>query len=413
MSPDGSIDMRALVFDRKIARYVAAKAAGSLLAGRGAKVGPLELDEVDPPDLPAAAWVRLAPRLAGICGSDLATVDGASSRYFEHIVSFPFTPGHEVVADVAEEGAPAELAGKRVVLEPVLGCATRGIDPPCPACARGDLGGCERIAFGDLEPGLQTGFCCNTGGGWAQELVAHPSQLHVVPDELSDEAAVMVEPTACGIHCALAAGVQEGDRVAVLGAGTLGLTVVAALAAYTQPETVIVAGRYPHQQALARELGADRVVAPGAWKRAIRSATGSMAWGDGDPVQLTGGADVVIDCVGSSTSLAEALAVVRPRGRIVVAGMPGDVSIDLTGLWHREVQLVGAYTYGIEQVTGRGEVRTFDLAFELVAQHDLGRLVTASYPLGRYEDAIAHAAEAGRRGAVKIAFAPQQRSTNR
>jgi threonine dehydrogenase-like Zn-dependent dehydrogenase len=401
--------VKALVFDRKVAKFVAAKAAGSILAGRGAKVGPLELDDIDPPDLPAEGWVRLAPRLAGICGSDLATVDGASSRYFEHIVSFPFVPGHEVVAEVTGD-APPELEGKRVVVEPVLGCATRGIDPPCAACARGDLGGCERIAFGHLEPGLQTGFCCDTGGGWSQEMVAHPSQLHMVPDTMSDDAAVMVEPTACGIHCALAGQIQDGDRVAVLGAGTLGLTVVAAIAQYTKPETVIVAARYPHQQQLARELGADRVVPPSAWRRAIRSATGSMAWGDGDPIQLTGGADVVIDCVGSSNSIAEALAVVRPKGRVVVAGMPGDVSLDLTGLWHREVQLVGAYAYGTEQVDGRGEVRTFDLAFELVQALDLGRLVSATYPLAKYTDAITHAAQAGTRGSVKIAFDLQKRS---
>jgi threonine dehydrogenase-like Zn-dependent dehydrogenase len=393
--------MRALVFDRKPLRFVAANVAGSFLPGRGAKVGPLELDDVDPPDLPAQGWVRLAPRLAGICGSDLATVDGASSRYFEHIVSFPFVPGHEVVADVLD----GDLEGQRVVLEPVLGCVTRGIDPPCPACARGDLGGCERVAFGAIEPGLQTGFCCDTGGGWSQELVAHPSQLHAVPESFSDEAAVMVEPTACGIHAALAAGVREGDRVAVLGAGTIGLTVIAALARWTKPETVIVAARYGHQKRWARELGATQVVEPGQWKRAIRLATGSLAWGEGEPAHLTGGADVVIDCVGSSDSIAEALAVVKPKGRVVVAGMPSDVSLDLTGLWHREVNLVGAYAYGTERLPGTDEERrTFDLAFELVEAADLGRLVSATYPLASYTEALAHAAEAGSRDAVKVAF---------
>lgn len=399
--------MKALVFDRKPARFVAANTVGSVLPGRGAKVGPLALDDLDPPDLPAEGWVRLAPRLAGICGSDLATVDGASSRYFEHIVSFPFVPGHEVVADVvgdADDGVPAELVGGRVVLEPVLGCATRGIDPPCPACARGDLGGCERVAFGDLEPGLQTGFCCDTGGGWSQELVAHPSQLHLVPESFSDEAAVMVEPTACGIHAALAADVQEGDRVAVLGAGTIGLTVIAALDRWTQPETVVVAARYGHQKRLARALGATQVVEPGQWRRAVRLATGSLAWGDGDPVQLTGGADVVIDCVGSSASIAESLVVVKPGGKVVVAGMPADVSLDLTGLWHREVNLVGAYAYGTEVLPGGERRRTFDLAFELVEAADLGRLVSATYPLASYAEALAHAAEAGPRDAVKVAF---------
>jgi len=86
--------------------------------------------------------------------------------------------------------------------------------------------------------------------------------------------------------------------------------------------------------------------------------------------------------------------------------------VDLAGLWHREVTLVGAYAYGIEDPgrrTGRRPFegpgrRTFDIAFDVVRSAKLGRLVTATYPLERYEEAIAHAGSAGRRGAVKIAF---------
>ena len=90
--------------------------------------------------------------------------------------------------------------------------------------------------------------------------------------------------------------------------------------------------------------------------------------------------------------------------------MPGNVSLDLTGLWHREIELVGAYAYGTEQLpevdgtTGSRRARTFDLAFDLVRSADLGRLVSATYPLSRYRDAIEHAAAAGPRGAVKVAF---------
>jgi threonine dehydrogenase-like Zn-dependent dehydrogenase len=136
----------------------------------------------------------------------------------------------------------------------------------------------------------------------------------------------------------------------------------------------------------------------------VRRETGSLALGDGDIVRLTGGADVVIDCVGSEASLASALEVVRPRGRIAMLGMPGHVHVDLTGLWQREVVLAGAYTYGTESGPGGNGQRTFDLAFELVDAADLGRLVTATYPLARFTDAVSHAAEAGPRGAVKIAF---------
>jgi threonine dehydrogenase-like Zn-dependent dehydrogenase len=388
--------MKALVYERNVPRYAAARAAGSLVAGLGAKVGPLRLKDVDPPDPPGPDWVRVRPRLTGICGSDLSTIDGTSSRYFEPIVSFPFVPGHEVVGELDD--------GSRVVLEPVLGCATRDIDPPCAACARGDLGNCERITFGDLEPGLQTGFCADTGGGWSTSMVAHPSQLHSVPASMSDEAAVMIEPTACAVHGALVAADAEPATVVVLGAGTLGLLTVAAVRRHLDPPQLVVAAKHPAQQALARELGADVVVPPNEVRRTVRRAASTLAIGDGHVERLTGGADVVVDCVGSADSLVESLDIVRPRGRIVLLGMPGTVTVDLTGLWQREVELVGAYTYGTETLADGRRARTFDLATELVDETGLGRLVSATYPLDDYERAIEHAAHAGPRGAVKIAF---------
>lgn len=391
--------MKALLFERNVPRFAAAMVAGSIRPGSGSRVGPLRLKDIDPPELPGPGWQVIRPRLAGICGSDLSTVDGSSSRYFEPIVSFPFVPGHEVVADRGDGDG-----SDRVVVEPVLGCVTRGIDPPCAPCARGDLGNCERIAFGDIEPGLQTGFCCDTGGGWSTFMVAHGSQLHPVPTDMTDEAAVMVEPTACAIHGALSAGIGEGDTVVILGSGTLGLTTLAAVRRFTSPGSVIAVAKHPTQRDLSRSLGADVVAEPDEMLRAVRRTTGSMAIGDGDIVRLTGGADHVIDCVGNEDSLAMALAAVRPRGRVTMVGMAGHVHVDLTGLWQREIQLVGAYAYGTETLGDGSRRRTFDLSFELVAAADLGRLVSATYPLARHNDAITHAAEAGRRGAVKIAF---------
>ena len=376
--------MKALEFSRKPARYAAAMVAGAIKPGAGASVGPLRLRDLDPPALPASDWVELRPRLSGICGSDLSTIDGHSSRYFEPIVSFPFVPGHEVVGDLED--------GSRAVLIPVLHCAIRGVDPVCDACAEGHINRCQRIAFGHLEPGLQSGFCCDTGGGWSELMVAHPDQLLAVPDDLSDEAAVMIEPTACAVH---AARRVHDDRfhdgpVVVIGAGTLGLLTVAALAHHGRDD-VVVAARYGHQERLAIELGASRVVKPDTLDGAIRLLTGSMKIGD----QLTGGAPIVIDCVGSEASLTQALEVVAPGGTVLVVGMPATVSLDLTGLWHREVALRGAYAY---------DHHDFRTAIDLVANADLGRLVSQTYPLDRYTDAIAHAAGAGRRGAVKIAF---------
>ena len=345
--------------------------------------------------------MQLRPRLAGICGSDLSTVDGAASRYFEPIVSFPFVPGHEVVADTDDD--------RRVVLEPVLGCVARGISPTCVACARGDLGGCERLAFGSVEPGLQTGFCCSTGGGWGTFMVAHESQLHPVPEAMTDEAAVMVEPTACAVHAALTAGVTDGDIVVVLGAGTLGLLTIAALRRWTGAGQLVAVAKHPQQRAFATDLGADVVCEPAELGRLVRRLTGSLAYGN----QLTGGADVVVDCVGSDESIQQSLAVVRPARPRGAGRHAGHGQARPHHLWHRETSLVGAYAYGTEDVperwatsrrsdaanspnaeVGEGRVRrrTFDLAFELVQEARLERLVSATYPLADYRLAIEHAA---------------------
>ncbi len=306
-------------------------------------------------------------------------------------MSFPFVPGHEVVGDRED--------GTRVVLEPVLGCVSRNLAPTCRSCADGRLGNCEHTTFGDLEPGIQTGSCHDTGGGWATAFSAHSSQLHPVDDALDDEAAVMVEPTACAVHAALLADIPDDAVVTVLGSGTLGLLTIAAVRAFAAPRTIVATAKYPAQRRLATELGADLVVGPGEVRRAVRRAAGTRAVStsgdDGAVDRLSGGADVVVDCVGSSASLTDALAVTRPRGRIVLVGMPGSVSLELTPLWHREVELVGAYTYGTETLPDGTTARTFDLATRLVQEAGLGRLVSATYPLSRYREALEHAAAAG------------------
>jgi threonine dehydrogenase-like Zn-dependent dehydrogenase len=390
----------ALVVERNLARFGAARMATASLGGTAPfSVGPLRhRRRHDAPEPPGPDWLRLTPRLAGICGSDLAALSGRSSRWFEPIVSLPFVPGHEVVADCED--------GRRVVLEPVLGCVARGISPVCPECASGRLGRCGNLAHGDLAPGLQSGFCCDTGGGWSTSMVAHPVQLHEVPDEIDDTAAVLVEPVACGVHAAISAGIDKSDRVAVIGAGTLGLAVVAALARWSPPEGLLVAAKHDHQRAWAAELSGDvecTVCDPAEVVRAARRMVGGVMLGDAGIARVGGGVEVSFDCVGSAESLSAALAMTRPGGRVVLVGMPEPERIDLTPLWQREIALTGAYAYGRE-VMGGIPVPTFGLAFELVAAAGLGRLVSATYPLARPAEALAHAARAGRRGATKIAF---------
>lgn len=376
--------MKALRVERSLPRFAAARLSSH--------PSPLRLTEIDSPVLPQPGWQLIRPRLSGICGSDLATVTGRSSRWFEPIVSFPFVPGHEVVADTED--------GTRVVVEPVLHCRIRGVEPVCPPCASGRTNHCERLVAGHLSAGLQTGYCRDTGGGWSLALAAHPDQLHPVPAGWSDEAAVMVEPTACAVHAALAAPAGQGLTAVVIGAGTIGLATIAAVACLRDDITALIAvAKHPEQKRLARQLGATTVVDPGEIRRAVRRATDSWILDQG---QLTGGADIVWDCVGSAASITESLAVAAPGSTVVLAGMPGHVGVDLTALWQREIRLAGAYAYGPEPAAGGRH--SFDLAMEVVERAGLDRLVSAAYPLDRYADAIDHATHAGGRGATKIVF---------
>lgn len=388
--------MRALQIDKKLGKIAMARMLSALSPGVAARLGPLEMVTIDPPELPADGWHRIHTHLAGICGSDLSTVEGHASPYFDDWVSFPFVPGHEVVGHLDD--------GTRVVIEPVLGHGARGFPLPFEGAAPGDGNDYAHLVTGLLEPGIQIGFCNSTCGGWAPELVAHDSQIHAIPDAMSDEQAVLVEPFAGGIHAALCtlpvlAGVER-PIVAVLGAGTMGLVAIGGLRRYVPNVRIIVGARYPHQQTLAKAFGADLVVKPEELARAVRRETHSHLIGD----HLSGGADATIDAVGTSASIADCLRFTRPRGRVVLMGMPGDVTVDLTGLWHRETQLVGAYTYGTETMPDGSRRRTFELAIESAMALGAERLLSATYRIDDYQDAIAHAASAGRRGATKIAF---------
>ncbi|WP_419921801.1 zinc-dependent alcohol dehydrogenase [Candidatus Poriferisodalis sp.] len=386
--------MQALIFERKELKFAAAIAASKLKPGAGASVGPLRLTEMDPPELPGPGWQYVHTALAGICGSDLATVDGKVSRYFEQLVSFPFVPGHEVVGHLDD--------GSRVVLEPVLGHEAHGVAPPWPDAAPADGDDYGHLIGGHIEAGLQTGSCESTGGGWSEMFAAHETQLHSLgalgPAELSDEAAVMIEPAAAGVHAALRSGVTVGATAAVIGAGTMGLVAVAALRRLTGVAAIVVGARYSHQRRLAMELGADLAVSPDELGRAVRRAAGTRVIG----TTLGSGTHVTIDAVASSDSLTDAIAITRPRGRVVVLGMPASVELNLSALWHRETEMVGAYCYGTEP--SLDGLHTFEPAIELVRDCGLERLVSELYPLEDYRAAIEHAASAGARGSTKIAF---------
>jgi threonine dehydrogenase-like Zn-dependent dehydrogenase len=396
----------ALELFRSVPRYIAARTVGGRVPGLIAgPLAPLRLVNREDPALPADGWGRVDPRLAGICGSDLATLSGRSSFYFSPLVSMPFVPGHEVVGELADdvEDLPA---GTRVVLDPVLACAARGL-PPCASCAEGATGRCDRVTVGHVSPGLQTGYCADTGGGWSGRFVAHRSQLYPVPDALSDRRAVLVEPLACAIHAALRGRPEPGDAVLVVGAGTVGILAVLALREFTQAGRIVAVAKHRGQRELARRFGATDVVGPREAVAAVRR--GSRAFRlqpeRGGPF-LLGGVDVAIECAGTPGSLELALRTTRAGGRVVMAGLPV-AGADLTPVWFRELEVLGAYASGTESLNG-DRTRTFDLAISTAAEVEIDRVLGAMYPLASWREAVDHAMSAGRLGTPKVAFDPRE-----
>jgi threonine dehydrogenase-like Zn-dependent dehydrogenase len=390
--------MLALEMFRSIPRTVAGKAMGSRMPGLlSGYAAPLRLVTIDPPKSDRPGWARIRTRLSGICGSDLGMLSGKTSLYFSAVVSLPFVPGHEVVGELLDdcEDLPA---GTRVVLDPVLTCAARAVEP-CENCAVGATNRCSRITVGNLSAGLQTGFCKDTGGGWGQQLSAHRSQMHVVPEGCSDEQALLAEPIACAVHLAKRAGITANDRVLVSGAGSVGLFATLAIRELTGAGEIIVVAKHAHQKELALELGATEVVAPNEVLRRVRRSTGAFQLKpEYSSPYLLGGVDVAVDAVGSKQSLETALQATRAGGRVVMSGMPAPA--DLSAAWFRELELVGTYA-------SSGDA--FPQALELVGHDTVARIAksVASYPLHRWREALDHAHSAGGLGTVKVAFDPR------
>ena len=403
--------MKAIQYTKSIPRYLAMRHLGK--RWRSLYTSPFSctrLVDIPEPQLPTPEWIKVRTRLSGICGSDLATITAKGSPYFSPFTSTPFVLGHEIVGEVAETGAAVEgfRVGRRVVIEPVLSCSVRGISPPCHQCQNLRFANCENITKGDISAGVQTGYCRDTGGGWSQYVLAHQSQLHLVPDDISDEAAVLLEPFACALHGVLKFSPNRAATICVIGGGTIGLLTVAALRVLGHRNRIIIFAKYPHQQQLARELGADEVLSPNSGRyAAFCELTGATSHQPelGQQV-LIGGVDVTFDCIGSSVAIDDAFRFTRAGGEVILVGMPGiPKNVDWTSIWYKQLKVEGAYTYGLETHNGE-QVHTFTLGMRLLQKmkSHLRPLVSTLFPLRDYKRAIQTAMNTGKTATVKTAF---------
>ena len=401
--------MKALVYRHSAPLYLLSGLLSRVVRRRFfSRVAPLGLADAafDPP----AGWMRLRVLLCGICGSDLNLVRGAESFLMEPYGSFPAILGHEVVAEVLDPaGAEGVGVGDRVVVEPMLPCAVRGLEP-CDYCRRGEYNLCERFTEGPLASGPVFGFNRSVGGGMAEFMAAHPSRVFRVPDTMPTETAVLVDTLASGLQPVLDNYPPAAATVVVYGAGAIGQMLVRSLRCLGSDARIVVVARHAFQRDLALAGGASEVLmSPNRQTlgRAVGARLLPTTLGGGN---LEGGAEFFYDCVGSSRSLQEGLLCLRGKGRYVMVATAASVKkVDLSSLWFRQLTLTGSncYSYGAY----RGEkVRTYALALELLASGKVAAagLLTQVFGLEDWEKAFA--AMFDKRGArsVKVALDPRR-----
>lgn len=370
-------------------------AARSLALGRigmsdlALRTSPVRYERHPSRPLPDEDFVRVRMTKAGICGSDLSSLKGTMSAKLSPFSSFPAVMGHEGTGTVVEAGAVAPAwSGKRVVGDPFLGCAVRGL-APCPACDEGRACLCTHMTEGRFAAGMILGVCKDLPGTWAEETFFHESQLHAVPDGVGDDRAVLVEPLAVSVHAVLTVRPAPGERALVIGDGPIAMLTIAALNLLGHGQDVTAVVRHPERLPGPAAFGAGTVLRDTANPVDLAEALGATTVRalDGSRI-IVGGADVVYDCVGSTGGLALSLAAVRPAGRICLVGSPGRTNgLDVSSLWAREIALTGVLGYGAEpSFDGR---HTFDVTMELLAAHPevkVEELITHRFPLA---DAVA------------------------
>ena len=398
--------MKALVFKHSLAREAAA-AVGGRVDRRAfvSRLAPVRLEDIEELPLPADDWVRVETTFSGLCGSDVKQIllNGARDNPLTALVSFPHVLGHEVVGRRAD-------TGERVVLNPWLSCGPRGIDPPCPACLAGRYPWCRNFRSGDLPVSIHLGNCAAAAGAHAERFAAHVTQLFAIPDEVSDETAVLADPVSVSLRSILLAPPPaDGAPVLVYGSGTLAFAAIALLRHLYPATEIWAATRTGARAGLATRLGAraalssspDELVA----QVALRAGTRPLEpWSKRDWLQ--DGPAVVYDTIGSTETVETSLRLLATGGTLVVSGVEPPKRFEWTPLYFKELRVIGSNGFGVEEVGGVAK-HAMQHYFDFIADGlDLTPVITHRFPLERWGEAVLALKDSRRTGAVKVLLVP-------
>lgn len=298
---------------------------------------------------PGPGEVLVEVAAAGICLSDHEVYEGRRAPGY---VRYPLTPGHEWSGTVvaAGPGADAALVGRKTVAEGFRSCGT------CERCRAGDTSLCS-AAY------AETGF--THPGAFADHLVVPARLLHPLPDDADLRGAALLEPAAVVAAAVRAAAPEPGERVAVLGAGTLGLLAVQFLAASSPGELAVVDPRFERAE-LACRMGATEARTP-----------------DLSP-EAHGRYDLVVETAGARTTAADACLLARRGGRVVLTGMFAAGALGIDPVHLSVSQLTVRSVFGAPSAAWSYAVRAYRTGLI-----DPARLITHEFPLERYADALA------------------------
>jgi len=393
--------------------------ADAPVLARQLAASPVGLREVPDAQPLRPDWLVVRPLLTGVCGSDSKQIlldfgEGGGDSAMFAFCSFPQVMGHEVVGEVVTLGPQAEGfdVGDRVVLNPWLSCAARGVRPVCPECAAGDLSLCWSFTTGEISPGIHTGVSRDATGGYAELMPAHSSMLFKVPDGVPTEQAVFADPFSVSLHAITRNPPPPGGKALVWGAGALGCAAVSILRALHPDVELAVVARFDHQAKFVRQLGVDAVFAHepreqvladlALWSGGVLQHTGD---GRGLPMCHPGFVDIAYDTVGKADSFEVSARVLTTRGTMVKAGVHAPARWEWSPVDFKELRWVGSNAFGIETVEGRRQ-HAIEHYLDLVqdGRVDLTGMLTHVFPLTDWREAFCTIADQGRTECIKVAI---------
>jgi len=246
------------------------------------------------------------------------------------------------------------------------------------------------------------------GGGFGDSFITPASTLVPVPDGLADEQAIFAEPAAVAIHAAWRHPPQAGDKVLVLGCGTVGFLLMQVLQIIRPECNITAVAQFPWQAEIARDFGARHVFMTNEdnFSR-VANLTGARLYrGRGGNQMLLGGFDLIFDVVGIAPTLNNALRWTRAGGTVVLVGVNlHRMLLDMTPVWYQEVNLMGAVGHGVVRWAG-AEISAFELAMQWMQEGRLqvAPLLTHRFPLKDYRRAFAIALDKRQARSIKVAF---------